>query len=80
MLYTRSHEKAGQVKIRSGRFSKTADADQWEARRFPHLFPNYAISESPAPIRTDRGAVALLLAGVLNSMGLPTLTTSYTYT
>jgi hypothetical protein len=41
------HEKAGQVKIRSGRFSKTSDADQREARAIPASIPNYAIAESP---------------------------------
>jgi hypothetical protein len=40
------HEKAGQAEIRCDRFSKTGDANQWDAK-IPASIPIYAIAESP---------------------------------
>jgi hypothetical protein len=61
------HEKAGQAEIHCGCFSKTADANQWEARRFQSLFPSPQLPNRHAPIRTLRGAIAPVPAGVINS-------------
>src|SRR5258707_12998931 len=63
------HEKAGQAEIRCDCFSKTTDANQWEARRFQRLFPSTQLPNRHAPIRTVRGAIAPVPAGVLNSTG-----------
>ena len=46
------HEKAGQAEIRCDRFSKTGDANQWDARRFQRLFPSTQSPNRHAPIRT----------------------------
>ena len=61
------HEKAGQAEIRCYRFSKTGDANQWDARRFQRLFPSMQSPNRHAPIRTVRGAIAPVPASVLVS-------------
>jgi hypothetical protein len=66
------HEKAGQVKIRSGRFSQTSDADQREACEIPASIPNYAIAESPRfHPHSWVELFAPVPAGVLNRRVLP---------